>query len=171
MEKTDTHVIPCIKASKGILSHIIFPYDENGNPVAFFNIGPKTQALLKNRMEANKLPTDKDGWWLYGRTQAIKDVYKDKYAVSNIMDEAHGRKITPAPEGVGVYSGLYVTCEQYGMLDYAMSYLERDEMFLRYLIALGHYKDGGYYTFSSKELEMYLNYMFNTKKEKNENIQ
>lgn len=33
------------------------------------------------------------------------------------------------------------------------------ESFINYIASLGKYKSGGYYTFSSKDLELYLNYI------------
>ena len=34
----------------------------------------------------------------------------------------------------------------------------KSEEFINYISALKHYKSGGYYNYSSKELEQYLNY-------------
>lgn len=44
-----------------------------------------------------------------------------------------------------------------------MNYLYNDE-FVNYVKALGRYKNGGYYTFTSKDLQNFLNYKMNLKK-------
>ena len=58
-----------------------------------------------------------------------------------------------APAGTGVYGGLYILCEDEHQLDCL-----KTEGFLNYVKSLRKYKSGGYYTFSSKDLENYLNW-------------
>ena len=59
--------------------------------------------------------------------------------------------------GTGIYSGLYILTA-YGM-DELKNALFTDE-FVRYISMLGKYKSGGYYTYSSKDLQRYINYKF-----------
>lgn len=59
------------------------------------------------------------------------------------------------PSGQGVYSGLYI------LSDVPFEVIEsiiRSDDFIDYLKILKHYKSGGYYTYSSKDLEQYINY-------------
>lgn len=154
----DTHVIPCIKATKGFKRNIIFPYDRDGRPVKYEDLGDKTKHWMVERATLYGHSTQEDGWWLYGRTQAICDVYKNKYTVPNVITPDKCLNIMHAPPGTGVYGGLYVTCDDDELLDRAMDDVKCDKRFLEYLITLGHYKNGGYYTFSSKEFEKYLNW-------------
>lgn len=60
----------------------------------------------------------------------------------------------------GIYSGYYIPIYNKDMANKVMKviryYLADD--FVEYIKAVGKYKNGGYYTFSSKELEMWFNY-------------
>ena len=63
---------------------------------------------------------------------------------------------------MGVYSGFYIPL--YDTYDdkaeyKIMKYIQNKE-FVNYVKAIGKYKNGGYYTFSSKDLEAWLNYCF-----------
>jgi len=57
--------------------------------------------------------------------------------------------------GTGVYGGLYILTDL--SEDELRGVLVSDE-FEAYVKSLGKYKSGGYYTYSSKELQLYLNY-------------
>nr|DAS42117.1 MAG TPA: Chitin synthase 1 [Caudoviricetes sp.] len=108
------------------------------------------ETLLKGRAE--ELTPD---WYLYGRTQAIKDVYRKKYSINFLVRNIESIRLNQVPAGAGVYSGLYI------VTDVPFEVIERaikSEEFINYISALKHYKSGGYYNYSSKELEQYLNY-------------
>ncbi len=153
-------VIPVLKASTGKWRKCLFPYDVNGKPIpkdALFRdeavrgyLTKHKETLLKGRSEA-----DKTDWYLFGRTQALKDVPKEKYAVNTCIRDIASIKFNRVPSGSGVYSGLYILTD----IDEATL---RDvllcEMFTDYIAALKKYKSGGYYTFSSRDLERYLNH-------------
>ncbi len=114
------------------------------------------ESLLKGATEE-----EKPGWHLYGRTQALKDVFKDKVAINTVIRDVGSIKLNFVPKGSGVYSGLYV------LSDYSFEAIDKclkTEEFISCLKCLKHYKSGGYYTFSSKDLEYYLN--FKLKEEK-----
>ena len=94
---------------------------------------------------------------MYGRTQALKDVCILKYAVNTCIKGVESIKLTEVPPGCGLYSGLYILPDKgvtFDMLDRII----RNEEFIRYVSLLKNYKSGGYYTFNSKDLELYINY-------------
>lgn len=157
------YVIPVIKASTGKWRKAFFPYDEDGKPFAketiFKNkaiklyLEARRDALLKGRTE--EVCSD---WYLYGRTQALKDVAAAKYAINTCIRDVHSIKFERVPVGAGVYSGLYILTRP----EVSESMLRKVllcDTFVHYVAALKKYKSGGYYTFSSRDLEQYLNVM------------
>ena len=159
------YVIPTIKASTGKWRKAFFPYDKNGKPLAkeivFADkaiseyLETRRESLLKGRSEA-ACPD----WYLYGRTQALKDVASAKYAINTCIRDAASIKFERVPAGAGVYSGLYV------LTDVAESTLREVlfcDDFISYVASLKKYKSGGYYTFSSGDLEQYMNVMLDEK--------
>lgn len=155
--------IPVVKASTGKWRKAFHPYDGAGRPLpreaVFAN--PQVAAyleankaiLLKGRQEATC-----PNWFLYGRTQALKDVGRRKYAVNTVIRDVGSIKFNVAPEGTGVYGGLYVMSE---LPESQIRQALLNDDFIRYVSALGKYKSGGYYTFNSKELKQYLDYRLN----------
>ena len=152
--------IPIIKASTGKWEYCFFPYDVNGKPLGKDEVfsypdvadylEENKDTLLKGRAE--EMNPD---WYLYGRTQAIKDVYRKKYSINFLVRNIESIRLNQVPAGAGVYSGLYI------VTDVPFEVIERaikSEEFINYISALKHYKSGGYYTYSSKDLEQYLNY-------------
>ena len=156
----DEYVIDVIKASTGMWKKCIYPYDENGKPINIEQL-KDTQTykyLLKNKdvlTKTSKDLTNTNSWFLYGRTQAINDVSKPKYAINSIIKDIESIKLNYVGSGKGVYSGLYIlTNEEFDLIKSIVCC----EEFIKYIKALRKYKSGGYYTFSSKELEAYINY-------------
>lgn len=157
---TSPLTIPILKASTGVWTKGLFPYTPQGTPLTWNDI----QALptvreyfTAHREELQKHhPKDKE-WHLYGRTQALRDVCKDKVAVNTLIRDAGSLKINPVAPGCGLYSGLYLLGSDYAQV---RRLLETDD-FLDYVALLRNYKSGGYYTFSSKALEQYINYQLN----------
>ncbi len=157
------NVIPVVKASTGKWYKAFYPYDKDGRPLTYEELCKDTyireyldnnkHILLKGKAEQST----KD-WYLYGRTQAIKDVWRDKIAVNTCIKDIESIKINLAPKGNGVYSGLYIISE--ASYDTIKTMLQSND-FLNYVKLLKKYKSGGYYTFSSKDLEVYLNYRLN----------
>lgn len=154
------YTIPILKASTGKWSRAFFPYDKNGKPLSqdilFRNVVIKTYmetrkaTLLKGKAESTN-----PEWYLYGRTQALKDVYAYKIAINTIIKDMDSIRLEPVPDGSGVYSGLYM------LTNVPFSILEsliKSDCFIRYIHTLKCYKSGGYYTFNSKDLEKYINY-------------
>ena len=159
----DDLVIDVVKASTGQWHKCLFPYMCDGRPLTENELKTHKQAyayLL--RYKGRLLKGIKDGssssWFLYGRTQAIKDVFKRKIAVNSIIKETDSIKLVEVGSGKGVYGGLYI------LTNLSIKQLERllvCDDFINYVKALKNYKSGGYYTFSSKDLELYLNYKAN----------
>ena len=84
------------------------------------------------------------------------DTYKNKISINTILRSSADLKITNAPAGVGVYSGLYIISNSID-INTIKNCLLNDE-FTTYISLLGKYKSGGYYTFSSKDIKAYLDY-------------
>ena len=156
----EDYVIPTIKASTGKWYKAFYPYDQSGKPLpkeAVFSNGKISDYLYSHqkRLLKGKSETDNPEWYLYGRTQALKDVWTQKYAVNTILKDVKSIKLNSAPSGCGVYSGLYIiTSVDIEILTKIIC----SQDFINYISVLKKYKSGGYYTFNSKELEMYLNY-------------
>lgn len=160
-------IIPVFKASTGEEKWMVFPYDKkNGNkPFKFEELSDVTQQYILKR--AKQLHMEENGkmkgeWWLYGRSQAINDYGKgNRYAINNIIRTKEDIKFNALFHTYGVYSGFYILLDEdrYTMLD-CIKCLYNDE-FVNYVKVLGRYKNGGYYTFTSKDLQNFLNYKMN----------
>jgi len=152
--------IPILKASTGKWFHGFFPYDKKGKPLSkeeIFSHPEIADYLEQNKTELLKKHSEeqKPDWYLYGRTQALKDVYSNKYAINSIIKDVNSIKLIEVPVGAGLYSGLYILTEV--PLDILEQAIKSDD-FINYLTMLKNYKSGGYYTYNSKDLEQYLNY-------------
>ncbi len=146
--------IDVIKASTGKWSRCVFPYDRNGTPIPFENLGTKTKKYLLDNKERFSKHGDAD-WYLFGRSQGVNDVFQNKIAVNSLVKDVNSIKLNMVPAGKGVYSGLYILCSH--------SFTKIPEViccddFIRYVKTLKKYKSGGYYTFSSKDLKRYLTF-------------
>ncbi len=159
-----SHVLPVIKASTGAMKKIFYPYDNKSNllkeedlrkeeKLYLYLLSHKEQ-LLKRSSESSESPC----WYAFGRSQAIKDTYKNKLAINTLLRDAKDWKMLLAPAGTGVYSGLYIISDTISITDIQKT-LQNDEFF-SYITLLGKYKSGGYYTFSSKDIKAYLDYKF-----------
>lgn len=152
-----------IKASNGERKHIIYPYDYNGNLLSFEQLTWKTKEYLLKR--CHELSIKQKGiWWRYGRSQAIKDVPKMKMCVNNLIRTKDDVKLKMVPPHNCVYSGFYITiddelikqCEVHPFKQ--IRDLLTNDKFVDYVKLIGKYKNGGYYTFSTKEIENFLNF-------------
>lgn len=153
-------VVPIIKASTGKWKYCIFPYKDN-TLISFEEIEKK--ASLKNyyikhkqKLQSRSLERNSQ-WWAYGRSQGIKDIKKDKIAINTLLRDKSDIKINYCERGTAVYSGLYIlTSINKEILE---DMLINDD-FVNYVSLLSKYKSGGYYTFSSKDLQKYLDYKY-----------
>ena len=163
-------IIPVVKASTGEdTKWIVFPYDKkNGmRPFKFEELSDVTKKYLLKR--AKQLHMEENGkmkgeWWLYGRTQAINDYGNgNRYSINNLIRCKEDIKVHALFHTYGVYSGFYISADEtFGPLEW-MEYLYNDE-FVNYVKVIGRYKNGGYYAFTSKDLQNFLNYKINLKK-------
>ena len=157
--------IAILKASTGRWSRCIYPYDNQGKPLSLEELKKFKLAYQHLLLNADKLTKDRDiendqYWYLFGRTQALKDVSKMKYAINTIIKDKNSIKLEKVPEGNGLYSWLYILTE----IEFEeIEQFVRSEDFIDYIKSLKNYKSGGYYTFASKDLEQYLNYKLTEK--------
>lgn len=103
--------IPVLKASTGKWFRCFFPYTADGAPLSENDIKTRHKAaydyLLSNKSDLMKRSIEKSGdLYLFGRSQALKDVQKDKVAVNQLIRDKSSLKINPVPRGSGVYGGL-----------------------------------------------------------------
>lgn len=156
---TDGDIKWCIKASKNELKMIVYPYHQNGEPKNFDELSDSTKKYLLSRAKELGVDTSKDNWWLYGRSQAIIDMPFDRIFINNLVKNDSDLKYGMLKPFYGVYSGYYIICKNttIQVLKQCL-FQEYTNELINYIKALGKYKNGGYYTFSSKDLEDYLNY-------------
>ena len=156
---TDDDIKWCIKASKNELKMIVYPYHQNGEPKKFDELSDSTKKYLLSRAKELGVDTSKNNWWLYGRSQAIMDMPFDRIFVNNLVKNDGDLKYGMLKPFYGVYSGYYIICKDTVIQALRQClFQEHTNELINYIKALGKYKNGGYFTFSSKELEDYLNY-------------
>ena len=154
-----------VKASTGKRYRCFYPYNSEGKPVSYEEIRafPEISCYLEdNRERLLNRDTRQMEWWLYGRTQALDCVFYPKLAVNLLVRDENDIKIVSVPQGEGVYSGYYIKAENETDLIQAERCL-RSADFIRYVRALKKYKSGGYYTYSTKDLEQYLHHCLRIK--------
>ena len=134
--------------------------DSMDDSVEAFLIHHKAE-LLKGRKEKSGLD-----WTHFGRTQAIGDVYRPKLAVNTVVKDTDSVKANYVEAGKGVYSGLYIIGNCRHVAAEKLIALLTERRFIDYVAMLKNYKSGGYYTFSSHDLECYLNYRLSLVKER-----
>lgn len=157
--------IDILKASTGKWSKCIYPYDKTGKPLSLEDFMKNKKAYQQLLFHSDRLTKDGDidndkYWYLFGRTQALKDVSKMKYAINTIVKDKNSIKLEKVAEGKGLYSGLYILTE----IEFEEIHkLIISEDFIDYIQSLKNYKSGGYYTFASKDLEHFLNFKLTEK--------
>lgn len=156
------YIIPTIKASRGETKQMIYPYDRFGKLIPLLELKKETDLynyLLENKEKLSNRSIENNqntAWYAFGRSQAINDTYKNKIAINALLRTSNDLRIILAPEGTGVYSGLYLVGPDKD-LEKIPSLLNSQEFSL-YISLLSKYKSGGYYTFSSKDIKAFLNY-------------
>lgn len=149
------NMIPVIKSSTGKWAWCYYPYKKDGRLMTEEEMDPTVLESLNEDREKLENRATTEPWYAFGRTQAINDTYKDKWAIKSIIKTVEDIRPLKAPAGTGVYGGLYILTEH----QEGLKVLETQD-FMNYVKMLGKYKSGGYYTFSSKELENYLNWKY-----------
>lgn len=156
-------VIDVLKASTGKWAKCLFPYDVNGKPLTLNEIMkfPDVYNYLieKKDILQRKDSEKKEDWYLFGRSQAILDVYKDKISINTTIKDVSSIKLNFVNAGKGLYSGLYILSKHPFS---AIKHVLQTKEFITYLSLLKNYKSGGYYSFSSIELEKYLSFRLET---------
>lgn len=151
----EENVIDVIKASTGEWAKIIYPYDKDGKIIPFENLSSEVKKyLVFNKEKLQKRSVEKKSmWYAFGRSQAINDVFKQKFSINTTIKDINSIKLHEVKSGQGVYSGLYILTElsKQELIDIICS-----EDFIEYIRVLGKCKSGGYYTFSSKDLQQYI---------------
>ncbi|MDR0319341.1 MAG: N-6 DNA methylase [Rickettsiales bacterium] len=156
------NVIDVIKSSTGKWKKCVFPYKRDGSALPEFAL--RENKFVWDRLSANRARLEsraianQDEWYLFGRSQALRDVSKDKVAVNQLIKDKKSLKVNFVPAGSGVYGGLYIVSDK--NIKDIQNALMSDE-FMDYIRALKNYKSGGYYTYSSAELAKFLNYYMN----------
>ncbi len=166
----DDYVIPVLKASTGKWKKCFYPYyagklvssDELcKNKVIKKYYEENIETLNKRKVE------DKNKWWGFGRSQGIKDVAKEKYALNTLVKDIKDIKLIFCAAGCGIYSGLYILTDiEFQKIKKAIISKE----FIEYISMLGKYKNGGFYTYSSKDIKKYLEYYFSCNQEKDNEL-
>lgn len=163
LSKTSKFTVPIVKASTNKKYTCFYPYDKSGKLIPFDIIKKKdpitAKYLLRNKELLIKRAIDKPEYWhAFGRTQAIADTYKRKYIINTIYKDVLDIRVDICEKGCAVYSGLYI------LTDTDIETIKRiliSKDYLEYVKSFGRYKNGGYYTITSKEIEKYLNYKIN----------
>lgn len=160
--------IRTLKGSTGKWYKCLFPYDKKGKPlpenVIFENENVK-EHFLANKKDLLKGKDEYPGWYLFGRTQALADVFRPKLSVNALARNKSDFKLIELKEGEGIYSALYVITDFDIDFEVIKSIIASDD-FIEYIKILKKYKSGGYYTFNSKDLEQFINYGLTYKSDK-----
>lgn len=155
-------IIPVIKGSRAKWSKIFYPYDKNGNLISEDELKKDAKLytyLLSHKDELLNRSGEKNMnlyWYAFGRSQGLKDTYKDKISINTLIRNTKDLKIVEVPAGSGVYSGLYIMSDIFSIKE-IKDVLLNDEFGI-FVSLLGKYKSGGCYTFSSKDVKSYLDY-------------
>lgn len=157
--------INVVKASTGKWYKCLFPYNKLGKPLTkeeIFSCEEVKNHFLSNKEKLLKGKKEYPSWYLFGRTQALADVFRPKLSINSLIRDVKDFKLIELNSGEGIYSGLYI------ITDYEISMSEIKNAiatpeFVEYIKTLKKYKSGGYYTFNSKDVEQYVNYYFSKK--------
>ena len=154
--------IKAIKGSTGKWYKCLFPYDEYGKPLPedkIFENKEIKEHLIAHKADLLKGRKEFTGWYLYGRTQALADVYRPKLSINSLLRTKENLKLVELTSGEGVYSGLYAIANVFVSWQKIKDILNSDE-FIEYVKLLKKYKSGGYYTYNSKDVEQFINYYY-----------
>lgn len=157
------YTIPTLKVSKSRWYKGFFLYDHEGKPITVEEFRSYTPLVNYFERIKHKLLQrdfrDKE-WWLYGRSQAVNDVYRHRVAVNSLIRDSKDVRIHRLQPGEGVYNGFYVLSDDIPSLDDITPILQ-SETFIKFVRMLRIYKNNGYYEFRAKDLEQFLNYQYN----------
>ncbi len=157
--------IKVVKGSTGKWYNCLFPYDRNGKPLSEEKIFENKDVrchLIANKKALLKGNVEYKGWYLFGRTQALADVYRPKLSINSLIRTAADFKLIELKSGEGIYSGLYAIANIDISWKEIKNIIVSDE-FVGYIKLLRKYKSGGYYTFNSKDVEQFINHNLSIK--------
>ena len=166
----EKYTIPVLKASTLKWKYCLFPYDENldlvplekikeNSPEVYNYLVEHAETLQKRTYDSKGID---DTWHSLGRSQGLKDTFVKKISLNTLVKDVWDIKMNIVPAGSGVYSGLYIPLTD-DILPGEIVKMLMCDTFINYVKSLRKYKSGGYYTFSSKDVERYLNYMIEMK--------
>jgi adenine-specific DNA-methyltransferase len=159
-----------LKASTGKWFNCLFPYDRKGkllSPEIALSAPSVREHFSLHKQDLLKGKKEYPSYYEYGRTQAIQDVWKDKIAINALIRTENDLKVEIVKEGQGVYSGLYIINNDVIIPFEDIIGILTTKDFAKYVSLLKKYKSGGYYTYNSKDVEQYINYMLTYKSNKN----
>lgn len=159
------YILPVLKASNGKWAKIIFPYNtENFQIISQSELEKENKIFehlnfFKEKLQNRSFDhSNKNFWYGFGRRQAICDTNKDRLVINSLIKENKPLKISKISKNTCIYSGFYLVSEK---IDYDLIAEKfQDETFFNYVKLLGKYKNGGYYTFSTKDVKKYLDFQF-----------
>lgn len=169
-QQTGPHWRPCRKISKDKLQYIFFPYDVDGKPLGLQDFTDDECNWLFSKSKELYMDTSSkpNTWFLYGRTQAIKDANRKFVAVNNLFKTKDDVKLEFCDKKTVTYSAFYILSkgeyENPNEYEFIKETLKSDD-FIKYVSLLARYKNGGYYTITSDEMEKYINFKWQTKEE------
>ena len=160
--------VPIVKASTGEEKYCFFPHHTDGTAMPLYEIKEYSPSANEYVMENEERLKNRnfDGlWYTIGRKQGLADVWRRKLAVNNIIRDYNDLKFASAPPGMAVYSGYYIlpAAKDRNIRTTLTLFADvmrvlRSEEFNAYIRALKKYKSGGYYTFTAKHLEKFINW-------------
>lgn len=174
-QQKSPYEIEVYKASSGKdgETRCFFPYKKNPEGRYEYvdieeikSVSPSVYEYIKDHEEELRKRTYErkgyaDTWWLFGRSQAINDTGLVKIAINNTIRGRDDLYMRTVDAGSGVYGGLYIVPGTVSISD-IKEIVDSDD-FVEYVKMLKKYKSGGYYTFSGKDLEKYINYKLKDK--------
>lgn len=151
------NTIDVIKASTGEWKKAIYPYNNKGCIFAFDKLSLNVQNYLLNHKDKliNRSIDKNSPWYAFGRSQAINDVFNNKFSVNTTIKDKDSIKIHAVNSGKGVYSGLYIITS---MSEQKLKKILISDEFVTYISIIGKCKSGGYFTFSSNDLRQFILY-------------
>ena len=160
--KNDKHVLITNKISCDKKHYLFYPYDENGYIVPFETINDNLKKYLLEKAEKLNIDTRDNTWYHYGKTQALKDVYKEKIAINNLYKDIYDIRIKICHKKEGVIHSLYILPPKDKVVKVSeIENIFKTDTFINFAHCVGNIKNGGYSMVSGKYIEMYLNYIFN----------
>lgn len=151
------------KASTNEHKKVFFPYDENANLIEKNELKNKDKmfflTLRKNEKKLRNRSLQKREWYEFARSQGIKDFCSGHHtlAINNLIKDQDDLKMEILKPRTIVYSGYYTQSTDIEELQIIIENI-RTEHFTNYVKKLNKHRSGGYYTFSSIDLEKYLNW-------------